>query len=144
MKDNSESPVSRRDWFRLNKSSANSPATSHDSLGDKAAPDLKPVSTPEQSHEPTLNDLPPIHEAMISARQIRELFTDIEHHGSEVRLMMRGGAPTNQSADALQAACEKILDGSVVKLQIRYTRQQKNWVDTIERKSNAAFRLVRM
>ena len=81
---------------------------------------------------------------MISARQIRELFTDIEHHGSEVRLMMRGGAPTNRTADALQAACEKILDGSVVKLQIRYTWQQKNWVDTIERKSNAAFRLVRM
>ena len=144
----SSPPVSRRDWFRLKPPTPKPPTPNHDSLGREASTDLQDVPTPDHSHEPTLTDLPPIHEAILGSEQLQELFADIEHHGSNIQLMVRGASRSSakssaSSVDALRSACKQLLAGTAVKLQIRYAWQQANWIDTIENKSGQ-YRLVRM
>lgn len=152
--------MSRRDWFRLRRSSDTSievtlsdlprepqVATNH-SMGE-APNGLRPIAHPENHDGMNLSELPPMREALLSEEQVRQLFSDIEALASDVLLMQR--SPRSQrttvskatTAEQLGTAQNALLSGSIPRVQVRYQWQAANWIDTLELRENGV-RLIRI
>ncbi len=131
--------MSRRDWFRLR-----APYVSKESLGTEPQKSLQPIDEPPNYDGMDLSELPPIHEAMISADDVKALFADIKHCAKDVQLIARGAkqAGPDQSG-SLEEIGEALLSGRVKKMQVRYVWQSSRWIDTLEQQPNG-FRLVRI
>jgi len=136
---NQPSEMSRRDWFRLSK-----PETPQKKLGTEKQSGMKSVEEPVNHGGVDLASLPPMHEAILNAKEVASLFGDLQQQAIAVQLIARraAGNTPDQSAD-LSSACDHLLGGKVRKLQIRYEWQNARWIDTLESLPNG-FRLVRI
>lgn len=135
--------LSRRDWFRLRTPAARS-AADEARLGSDETAGLESIEEPVNHGGIDLSELPPMHEALLDAKDVSALFADLEQHASAVQLIARsaaGGAPDHSSQ--LRPAREQLLSGGVRKLQIRYEWQNARWIDTLEVRPGG-FRLVRI
>lgn len=110
---------------------------------------LQPIAQPENHDGMNLSELPPMREALLSEQQVRELFNDISTQATDVLLMQRS-AKSRRASSALSAtteqmmtACESVVSRTVPRIQIRYSWQAANWIDTLECKEDG-FRLVRI
>ena len=96
--------ISRRDWFRLR-----SLTRSQEALGEGNS--LQPISEPPNHDGLDLAELPPMHEAVLSADQVRDLFADLRDCARDVQLIARrsGNAPgTDQRAGTgFRGRCQK-------------------------------------
>lgn len=142
----SNSDLSRRDWFRLKI-----PRTNR-TLGDTSTkrsddPELAPVELPPNHHGMDLDELPPLREAILSREQLEMLFGDISSLASEVRLFQRSRQAQARAAASsqndLMLAKEAFVSGKVPRLQIRYRWQDSHWIDTLEAREDGT-RLVRI
>jgi hypothetical protein len=143
--------LTRRDWFRL-RSRKESVATDNrpekHSMG-QSQESLQPIANPDNHDGLDLSELPPMREAMLSAEQIRQLFTDIEELADNILLMQRtaqsprAAVAHSTSSVNLVAARDAILTGQVPRLQIRYRWQNADWIDTLETRESE-YRLVRI
>ena len=150
----SQSPISRRDWFRLRLSPSNtslSPSEQNDSaegIPSRSTP-LAPVPEPPNHDGMDLSQLPPMREALLEASQLDELASDIQTYGQQIQLLHRGLADSkpNQtpmpSSEQISWAIRCLQNGQIQRLQIRYRWNHALWIDTLENKAGA-FRLVRI
>ena len=135
----SKDQLTRRDWFRLRLSKPN-----HDRLGADQQSGMKPVAELPNHDGLDLSELPPVHEALLAADQVRGLFSDLEHCATNVQLLVRGASA--DSADLgtyLRLTCDQLLSGKITKLQVRYEWQDARWIDTLEHKAQGT-RIVRI
>lgn len=160
----SQSPISRRDWFRLRLSpSASSPSDSalddsDEGSGARSTPSnptplaptpLAPVPEPPNHDGMDLSQLPPMREALLEASQLDELASDIQTYGQQIQLLHRGLADSkpNQtpmpSSEQISWAISCLQSGQIQRLQIRYRWNSALWIDTLENRSGS-FRLVRI
>jgi hypothetical protein len=134
--------MSRRDWFRLRSSTAK--ASTPQRLGADEAPKLRSIEEPVNHGEVDLASLPPMHEAILDATEISALFSDLEHHATNVQLIARSATgPPSDHSPQLRTACDHLLAGKVRKMQVRYEWQNARWIDTFEQQPGG-FRLVRI
>ncbi len=149
MKD--DKAMSRRDWFRLSKTQPKAiPSTQSqaDSMGESPH-GMRQIEDPVNHDGMDLSELPPMREALLSEEDVSQLFSDIATFGSQILLMQRtkgsSRATTSQAttAEQLTAARDSLLSGELPRLQIRYHWQEKNWIDTLQRRE-AAYYLVRI
>jgi len=142
----SNETMSRRDWFRLRKSPSQ-PVPSQPPSDMMKTDKMKSVDEPVNHGGVDLSSLPPMHEALLDKKEVAALFSDLEQHAGDVQLIARsarngaGNAP-DQSVH-LRLACERLLNGNIRKLQIRYQWQDAKWIDTLEMRPEG-FRLVRI
>ena len=150
--------VSRRAWFRLRPPEPiREPQQTPEPLpsGERAAAvGQTAVGLSEVAHPPNhdgmdLSELPPMREALLSAEQVSELFSDIEQLGTDILLMQRSSrearanvANTDTSRN-LQIAKTAILSGTIARIQIRYRWQDTLWIDTLESKPEG-YRIIRI
>jgi hypothetical protein len=131
--------LSRRDWFRLRV-----PKQNHDSLGSDQHGGLQPLAEPPNHDGLNLAELPPVHETILAPEQVRALFSDLRHHAHDVQLMVRGNAATDSElSERLRLTCDRLLNGDISKMQVRYHWQDARWIDTLERKPDG-IRIVRI
>jgi hypothetical protein len=134
--------MSRRDWFRL-RVPASQPSP-QPKLGDQQQTGLQPLDEPVNHGQVDLASLPPMHEAVLDAKDVALLFTDIKQHAKEVTLIARNARSSKpDQAEKLAVACEQLLTGKVSKLQIRYHWTNARWIDTLQHVPGG-FRLVRI
>jgi hypothetical protein len=150
----SDSPKQfRRDWFRLREAttkqrSDSASQSSEVSIGQEAQ-GLQPIAHPENHDGLDLSTLPPMREAVLTADDIRQLFTDIEALGTDVLLMQRSSRTSNatasraQNSEDLSTAKRALLSGAIRRLQLRYRWENTSWIDTLEMQP-AGFRLIRI
>lgn len=147
--------LSRRDWFRLDRSRSTPSETTSDEasprpesearLGDKPSSGMTPVSEPVNHGGINLSDLPPMREAILGVAEVEALFADLKEYASNVQLIARSrntGAGGDHSP-RLAEACERLVSGDVRKMQVRYEWQDVRWIDTFEIQ-DAGIRLVRI
>lgn len=131
--------LSRRDWFRLRV-----PKPNHDQLGSHQHVGMQPVTEPPNHDGLDLSQLPPVHEAILTADQVRSLFCDLEHQAQHVQLLVRGASTSDtELAEYLRHTCDQLLAGSIAKIQVRYEWQDARWIDTLELKPDG-IRIVRI
>ncbi len=148
--------MSRRDWFRLRpqRSEVETPKVSTSDVDRKAVIGksqemLQPVAFPENHGGVNLTELPPMCEGLLSAEQVRQLFSDIESLASKVLLMqrlpnaLRATTPGFSTPEQLRAAESTLLSGAIPRVQVRYHWESVNWIDTLERREDG-IRLVRI
>ncbi len=139
MSSNSPEQLSRRDWFRLRI-----PKPNHERLGSEQNAGMQSVPEPPNHDGLDLSELPPVHEAILSLDQVHDLFSDLQQHASNVQLLARGSSTSDmQIGEYLKLACERLVAGSITKLQIRYEWQASQWIDTLEQ-NPSGFRIVRI
>lgn len=143
--------MSRRDWFRLRprrKAMADQADFTNQVMG-KAPDALQAMAHPINHDGMDLSELPPMREALLSEVQVRQLFSDIESLGSDILLMQRSvrsqraSASTATSTEQLRTAQDALLSGTVPRVQIRYSWEETNWIDTLELRDDGV-RLVRI
>ncbi len=142
--------LSRRDWFRLRVPNLNPPSADERraTVGEQAV-GLNPVAHPPNHDGMNLADLPPMREAMLSAEQVTEVFSDIEQLATDVMLMQRSSRSASTSVSkadtsrSLQVALTSLLLGAIPRVQLRYQWQGALWIDTLEGKPSG-YRLVRI
>jgi hypothetical protein len=148
--------MSRRDWFRLRPGrpvvetpiDSTSVADRKPAMG-QSQETLQPVAFPENHGNVNLTELPPMCEGLLSAEQVRQLFSDIESLASKVMLMQRlpnaqrASNPVLSTPEQLRAAESTLLSGAMPRVQIRYHWESVNWIDTLERREDG-IRLVRI
>jgi len=156
--------MSRRAWFRLR--------APEPEIEPQPTPELPPAIKPESAIERTaavgptavglsevahppnhdgmdLSALPPMREALLSAEQVEELFSDIEQLGTEILLMQRSSREARanvaniDTARNLQIAKTLLLSGTIARIQIRYRWQDTLWIDTLESKPDG-YRIIRI
>ncbi len=148
--------MSRRDWFRLRPPQpvVETPKVSTSAVDRKpvigqSQASLQPVAFPENHGSVNLTELPPICEGLLSAEQVRQLFSDIESLASNVLLMQRlpnaqrATTPGLSTPEQLRAVETSLLSGTFPRVQIRYHWVSVNWIDTLERREDG-IRLVRI
>ena len=117
-------------------------------MGQTAA-GLSEVAHPPNHDGMDLSELPPMREALLSAEQVAELFSDIEQLGTEIMLMQRSSraaranVATADAAANLQIAKTSLLSAAIARIQIRYRWQDTHWIDTLEVKPDG-YRIVRI
>ncbi len=136
----SEPTMNRRDWFRLR--------TPKDTIQLPNSPRLQPLDLPPNHDGMDLNELPPICEALISREEVQLLFADLADHATNIQLFHKGrNARADQQADvnldSLPIAGSAFLQGLTPRLQVRYSWNGANWIDTLETK-DTGYRLVRI
>lgn len=154
--------ISRRHWFRL-RPSACKPEDNAETALPKAPPasgrrqsmgtqagSMKAIEKPQSYGRVSADELPPMREALLSSAELQQLFSDIAACGTHVMLISRGLTPaTANSSDSATAeiqlakALQKLLDGTVHRIQIRYRWSQSAWIDTLECRPDG-YRLVRI
>lgn len=89
--------------------------------------------------------LPELHDAILDAASVDELFTYVASEGREVEVRVKGGAEARSSDEplTLAEARDALLRGHAVGVQLRYMRRGELWCDTLMR-TDAGTRLVRM
>ncbi len=117
--------MNRRDWFRL-----------------------QPIDLPPNHDGMDLAQLPPMREALISFDEADSLFSDLESNATNIQLFQKDaqsktGQLSGTNKLSLQFARTALLEGRIQRLQIRYSWNGADWIDTLEAKSNC-FRLVRI
>jgi len=150
--------MSRRAWFRLRPQEAEAEPQPNPQLPSaterKAAVGQTAVGLSEVAHPPNhdgmdLSELPPMREALLSAEQVSELFSDIEQLGTDILLMQRSSREARanvanaDTARNLQAAKTALLSATIARIQIRYRWQDTHWIDTLEVKPDG-YRIVRI
>lgn len=150
--------MSRRAWFRLRPPEPETePQPTPESLPEKArtaavgqtAVGLLDIAHPPNHDGMDLSELPPMREALLSAEQVSELFSDIEQLGTDILLMQRSSRDaradvTNaDTAKNLQIARAALLTGTLARIQIRYRWQDTLWIDTLETKPDG-YRIIRI
>jgi len=148
--------MSRRDWFRLRPQQpvVEAPTISKSTEDRKpvigqSQETLQPVAFPENHGSVSLTELPPMCEGLLSAEQVRQLFSDIESLASKVLLMQRlpntqrATAPGLSTPEQLRSAETTLLSGTIPRVQVRYHWESVNWIDTLERREDG-IRLVRI
>lgn len=135
-----EPTMNRRDWFRLR-----SPKEA-DQLPN--SPRLQPIDLPPNNDGMDLSALPPMCEALISRDEVQLLFADLVDHATNIQLFHKGrNARADQQAgtspDSLPIAASAFLQGLTARLQIRYSWNGADWIDTVETK-DIGYRLVRI
>ncbi|HQX48455.1 MAG TPA: hypothetical protein PLR25_01020 [Planctomycetaceae bacterium] len=150
--------MSRRAWFRLRPPEPETePQPTLEALPEKArtaAVGQTAVGLSEVAHPPNhdgmdLSQLPPMREALLSAEQVEELFSDIEQLGTDILLMQRSSRAARANVAAanaaknLQIAKTSLLSGAIARVQIRYRWQDTHWIDTLEVKPDG-YRIVRI
>ena len=130
--------MSRRDWFRLRL-----PDESNRALGNESSR-TSAVEQPVNHAGMDLSELPPVHEAFLSAAEVEVLFSDISYFGREVLVMTSArSAPTQNAAPALEQAKKNLLAGKLPKIQIRYQWRGAKWIDTLQQ-TEQGYRIVRI
>lgn len=135
-----EPTMNRRDWFRLR--------SPKDANQLPNAPRLRPIDLPPNNDGMNLDELPPMCEALISQEEVRVLFSDLADHAENIQLFQkernsRIDQPASSSTERLQIASSAFLQGLTSRLQIRYSWNGADWIDTLEAK-DAGYRLVRI
>lgn len=140
------SEMTRRDWFRLRSTQPNRSLGAQGGKGTEN-PDLAPIDLPPNHHGMDLSELPPMREAMLTVDQVSLLFGDIDRFAQEVQLFQRArqarARATFSSQNDLALAKQALLSGKVSRVQIRYRWQDSHWIDTLERREEGT-RLVRI
>lgn len=151
--------LSRRDWFRLARpnqpTSTNTETraasilgsdTNNLSTGSTARPaaELRSVSEPDRYEGTESLELPPLCEADLGPDDVRILIADISRHATDIRLIARTtqNAAADQ-AELLDSAVDRLLQQQLRRLQIRYTWQGQQWIDTLT-ETGGGIRLVRI
>ena len=90
--------------------------------------------------------LPPMHEATLSADEVRALFDDIAGVATVLGHNVKGRATTRATEvpGTLRDASALLLSGDVLGLQVRYRHDGREWWDTLLALSPGGFRLVRI
>ncbi len=143
--------LTRRDWFRLRRQSAEQPRENAVdprplAMGESL---LAPIELPTNHDGMELSKLPPMREAVLGLSQIEALFSDIANLATDILLMQRTDGVQRATAasvstnDQLVAARNALVAGQIHRLQIRYSWEETAWIDTLERKATE-FRLVRI
>ena len=150
--------MSRREWFRLRlpepeaepQSTPPPPSAKECSTAiGQSAVGLSDVVHPPNHDGMDLSELPPMREALLSAEQVEQLFSDIDQLGADILLMQRSsraGRANVSSADTtrnLQIAKTSLLSGTISRIQIRYRWQDTLWIDTLESKPEG-YRIIRI
>ncbi len=93
----------------------------------------------------TAPPLPTLFEAQLDERQVAELFADLEHAAQihEVRVKSGGTARSSAMAINLAALSAQLWSSEHQSVQIIYTHQGRNWIDTLLRGASGV-KLVRM
>ncbi len=78
-------------------------------------------------------EFPPLHEATLAPDELRRLFADIERHGQQVQIMVKGSARGRASGDAVTLArARSIIEEQAARgVQIRYRYDGADWWDTL-------------
>lgn len=150
--------MSRRAWFRLRlpepeaepQSSPPRPvAKERPPVIGQTSVGLSDVAHPPNHDGMNLSDLPPMREALLSAEQVDDLFSDIEQLGTDILLMQRtsraarADACNTDTTRNLQIAKTSLLSGTIARVQIRYRWQDTLWIDTLESKPDG-YRIIRI
>jgi hypothetical protein len=95
-----------------------------------------------------LNELPPLCEALINREEVQLLFSDLADHAENIQLFHKGAISSAEQRAAshptsLQIAGSAFLLGHTPRLQIRYSWNGADWIDTLETK-DAGYRLIRI
>ena len=90
----------------------------------------------------SLDDLPSVHQATLAESQVRDLCRDLSAEATDIRLSCKG-VSSAEPTQLLSRATESFLANEIKRLQIRYTWQNKFWIDTLD-KTTEGVRLVRI
>jgi len=92
-------------------------------------------------------DLPQVMAGELDRDRVEALFADLAEHAEVAHVQVRersgAGGPPRDRKTTLDDARAMTLDGSAAAVQIRYRYQDRDWCDTILRRSGA-LRLVRI
>lgn len=147
---NESAKMSRRDWFRLrrpDKDHGENLATEKSSALSSSG--LKPIAHPPNHDGLDLTELPPMREAILSREQVADLFSDVGKLATDVLLMRRGSDSMRATVtkanteEQLELAKAALLSGAVSRVQVRYSWQASQWIDTLQ-VQDGGYRLVRI
>lgn len=99
------------------------------------------------TNQPTFADGPPVPmmvDGMMDAGTLQQLFSDLTTSATVLCVREKGG-PTSYTSEndiSLDAAAQRMLDGQVRAIQVRYLFSHHEWTDTIMALP-AGFRVVR-
>jgi hypothetical protein len=113
-------------------------------LGTSQQREMQRVTQPPNHDGMDVTQLPPVHEAHLTAEQVEALFSDLGQHAGDIQIMSRRTTPADSDhTSRLPELSALLLSGKIAKAQIRYTWRGARWIDTIECNAND-FRLVRI
>lgn len=152
--------MSRRDWFRLRKPNAETlPAaiskTENAPAGDVLVNSklthndrLRPIDLPPNHDGMDLAQLPPMREALLTSDEVDALIMDLESNATNIQLFQKDaqsktGQSSGTNSHAVRLARVALFEGRTRRLQIRYSWNEADWIDTLEARPNG-FRLVRI